>query len=93
MTIESDADIVEIILKMAQEHGLDADAAHKIEQLVRAEHGGHRVRIPKKKKHLTPEQRQQVYQAGLSDAPTEEIVRSVGIHRSTLYRLMKRGGG
>ena len=93
MTIESDADIVEIILKMAQEHGLDADAAHQIEQLVRAEHGGCRVRIPNKKKHLSAEQRQQIYQAGLSDAPTEEIVRSAGIHRSTLYRLMKRGGG
>lgn len=92
MTIDTDADIVEIILKLAQAEGLSADAAHIIEQRVRAEHGGCRVRIPKKKKHLTSEQRQQVYQAGLTNAPTEEIVRGAGIHRSTLYRLMKRGG-
>lgn len=91
MSIESDADIVEIILQMAQAAGLDADAAHQIEQLVRAEHGGCRVRIPKRKKHPTPEQRAQIYAEGLSSLPTEEIVDKHGITRRTLYRLMKRG--
>lgn len=91
MTIESDADIVELILRMAQEHGLDADAAYKIEQLVRSEHGGCRVRIPKRKKHLSPEQRDQLYRDGLSSMSTTEIIEKYQIDRSTLYRHMKRG--
>lgn len=92
MSIDVDADIVEIIIKLAEAEGLSADAAHHIEQVVRAQYGGLRVRIPKRKKHLTPEQRQQVFQEGLSDKPTEEITNQFRIDRATLYRIMKRGG-
>lgn len=72
--------------------GLDADAARLIESQIREEYGGLRVRIPKRKKHLTPERRQQAYQDGLSNLPTEEITSKYRIDRATLYRLMKRGG-
>lgn len=92
MNHDSDPDIVEIILRACQAGGLDADAAHLIEQNIRADYGGLRVRIPKKKKHLTPEQRQQAYQDGLSNLPTEEITSKYRIDRATLYRLMKQGG-
>jgi DNA invertase Pin-like site-specific DNA recombinase len=88
---DPEPDIVEIILRACQAGGLDADAAQQIEHTIRATYGGLRVRIPKRKKHLTPEQRQQVYQAGLSNAPNEEITNKYRIDRATLYRLMKRG--
>lgn len=91
MSVDSDLDIVELILLMAQAEGLSADAAHQIEQAVRAEHGGERVRIPKRKKHMTPEQRTKVYEDGLSNLPTDEITNKHRIGRATLYRLMKRG--
>lgn len=92
MSTESNADIVEIILRLAQAEGLSADAAHQIEQLVRTEHGGERVRIAKRKKHLTDAQRAEVYADGLSNQSTEEIAGKYGISRATLYRYMKRGG-
>ena len=72
MNHDPEPDIVEIIMLACQAGGLDADAAHQIEHTIRAAYGGLRVRIPKKKKHLTTEQRQQVYLDGLTNAPTEE---------------------
>lgn len=92
MNYDSDPDIVEIIIRACQADGLDADAALRIEHTIRAQFGGLRVRIPKKKKHLTQEQRQQVYQAGLTNMPNEEITTRFKIDRATLYRVMKRGG-
>lgn len=70
-----------------------ADLARQIEVDVRAQYGGLRVRIPKRKKHLSPTERQDVYRQGLGDAATHDITGHAGIHRATLYRLMKRGGG
>lgn len=93
MNLDPDPDIVEIILLACKAGGLDPDAAHIIEGKIRAEYGGLRVRIPKKKKHLTQEQRQQVYQDGITNVPTAEIISKYRIDRATLYRLMKRGGG
>lgn len=84
-------DIVELIMRLAQAEGLNADAAHHIEQQIRTEYGGMRVRIPKRKKHLTPEQRVQLYRDGLSNMSTEEITEKYKIDRSTVYRYMKRG--
>ncbi|KRB73453.1 hypothetical protein [Noviherbaspirillum sp. Root189] len=92
MSVDCEADIVEIIIKLAQAEGLTDAAALQIEQAVRTQYGGLRVRIPKKKKHLTPEQRQQVYRDGLSNKATTEITSKHGIDRATLYRIMKRGG-
>jgi DNA invertase Pin-like site-specific DNA recombinase len=91
MSIDADEDIVEIIIKLAQAEGLNSDAAHSIEKLVRAEYGGLRVRIPKKKKHLKIELQREIYQDGLTNTPTQEIIDKHGISRRTLYRLMKRG--
>ena len=68
------------------------DLARQVEIEVRAQYGGLRVRIPKRKKHLSHEERQAVYRQGLADAPELEITDQSGIHRATLYRLMKRGG-
>lgn len=72
--------------------GLSAEVTRQVEAEVRAEYGGLRVRIPKRKKHMSAEERGAVYEQGLGAAPTPEIVGNAGIHRATLYRLMKRGG-
>ncbi len=82
-------DIVEIIMRACQEGGLNADVAHMIEDRVRGQYGGLRFRIPKKKKHLTPEERALAFLDGASNMPTEEITKKHKISRATLYRLMK----
>lgn len=84
-------DIVEFMLNLMRAEGLDPDSAHQIEHVTRQQFGGLRVHITKKKR-LTPEQRQQAYQDGLTNAPTAEITSKYKIGRATLYRLMKQGG-
>lgn len=91
MSEDPDPDIVEIILLACRAAGLDADVAHTIEHTIRTEYGGLRVRIPKRRKHMTAVQRQQVYQDGLSNKPTDEITSKYKIGRATLFRLMKKG--
>lgn len=70
---------------------LTREQEKEIEREIRTEYGGQRVRIPKRGKHLTPEQRQEVYRQGLTSASEREILDGSGISRRTLYRLMKRG--
>ena len=76
-----DADILRVVLERvsvllpeAARPGLVA-----LEVELRAQYGGLRVRIPKRKKHLTAAQR---------DA---ELTDKHGVHRATLYRTVKRG--
>ncbi len=97
LNTDPEPDIVLEILQRVQaavpaQH-FTADLARQIEVDVRAQYGGLRVRIPKRKKHLTPEARQEVYRQGLSEMPTQHVTSDAGIHRATLYRLMKRGSG
>lgn len=91
MNTDLDPDIVEVIILACQASGLDADAAHMIETRIRAEYGGLRVRIPKRKKHPTPQEREMVVADGITNMSNEEITAKHGISRATLYRLMKRG--
>lgn len=71
---------------------LTREQERDIEREIRLEYGGMRVRIAKRGKHLTPEQRREVFRQGLSSASDREIIEDRGISRATLYRLMKRGG-
>lgn len=99
---ERDVDIVLVILDLVRKSAptVTPDQTRDIEQAVRAQYGGMRARIAKRKTHKTQEQREQVaqdvrvvqdtlakYQA---KAPIDQIAESSGIHRSTLYRLLKR---
>lgn len=72
--------------------GFSAALASQIEQELRAEYGGLRVRIPKRGKYLTPDQRQAVFTDGLTAMPTTELTTKHKISRATLYREMKKGG-
>ena len=91
MINDADPDIIDIIMLACKAGGLAVDAALRIEDNIRAEYGGVRVRIPKTKKHMTGAQRQQAYQDGLTGMPTADITTKYKIDRATLYRLMKRG--
>ena len=70
----------------------DAQAA-MVESEVRAELGGLRVRIPKRRKHLSEEQRQAIFKEAMSSDTDAEITERHGIHRATLYRMLKREVG
>lgn len=91
---EPEPDIVTIMLQrvIAMAPGFTAALARQVEQELRAEYGGMRVRIPKYGKRLTPEQRQAAFQDGLTGMPTHEVTAKHKISRATLYREMKKGG-
>lgn len=91
---DPDPDIVLVILEMVRqaEPAFSPEKAREIEDQVRAQYGGIRTRIPKRKKHPTPELRAKVFQEALTTVSTESIVEGNGISRRTLYRYLKRGG-
>jgi len=90
-----DPDIVTVILQkvVAMAPGFSAALAEQIEAQVRKEYGGQRIFVPKVGKRMTPEQRQAVFQDGLSAMDSAEIIEKHKISKSTLYRVMKNGGG
>lgn len=91
---DQDPDVVAYTLQMviAMAPGFSAALARQIEERVKGEFGGRRLFLPKGAKRLTPEQRQAVFQDGLTAMPTGEITEKHQIHRATFYRLMKQGG-
>jgi DNA invertase Pin-like site-specific DNA recombinase len=93
--LDPEPDILQVVLLRvrAAAPALTDAQAQQIEESVRAELGGLRGRIPKRKKHPTPEQRQAIFQAAMGNATDTEITQSHGIGRATLYRYIKRGGG
>lgn len=90
MSADQDPDIVEVILAACKEAGLDPGVAYGIENRIRAEYGGLRVRIPKRKKHPTAEARDLVVADAFSSMSTEEITIKHSISRATLYRMIKK---
>lgn len=90
MKESSGADILELIIRLAQAEGLPEEAAQIIEQTVRSEYGGQRVFIPKRKKG--EHARRQAFADAVSNLPTKEVTERHGISRATLYRMLKRGG-
>jgi len=67
--------------------------AQQVEAEARAELGGLRARIPKRGKHPSAEQRKAIFNEAMGTATDAEITERHGIHRATLYRMLKRGGG
>ncbi len=88
-------DIILVVLQRvrAVNPGLTDEQAHQIETALKAEYGGQRVRIPKRKKHPSPEQRRAVFDEAInSDESDADITSRHGISRRSLYRYVKRGG-
>ena len=68
------------------------EIAQQIEADLKARHGGRRVRINKRGKYLTDEQREAMVKDALNPTVSdEEITQRHGIHRATMYRMLKRG--
>lgn len=90
-----DPDIVQVVLQRVSEitPGFNEQLAAKVDQEVRAKYGGLRVRIPKRGKYLTREQKEKAYQDALSNMPTTEVLKTHRISLATLKRLVKKGPG
>lgn len=86
-------DIVLVVLQRvrAQVPGIEEAVIRQVEAEVRAEFGGLRVRIPKRKKHPTAAQRAAVLHDAMTPASDSEITGRHGISRASLYRYLKRG--
>ena len=83
--------LAELLMRVAaMSPGFPPDVLARVEQALRTEYGGMRVRIPKRRKNLTPEQREALFKDGLTAMKTPEIVAKHKISRATLYREMKR---
>ena len=91
---EAEPDIVAELLRMvaAMSPSLPREHLDQIEQSMRTEYGGLRVRIPKRAKYMTPEQREALFRDGLTNMTTPQIITKHKISRATLYREMKKGG-
>jgi transcriptional regulator of acetoin/glycerol metabolism len=92
---DHEPDIVLVILQLVRlvNPSVTSEEAQRVEQQVRDEYGGLRTRIAKRKKHMSQEQRARLFREALTDGrPTDELAAAAGIHRSTFYRNMKRGG-
>lgn len=94
---DREPDLVLLILDMvsAVVPGLTPEQVRGIEQDVRGQYGGIRVRIAKRGKHPTPERRKKIMLDALDEAlattPTDQIAQANGISRRSLYRYMKNG--
>jgi len=88
-------DIVALVLQKVIEMspGFSQALARQIEQDIKEQHGGQRLFVPKGAKRLTPEQRKSVFQDGLTQLSDHEIVEKHQISKTTLWRIMKSGGG
>lgn len=58
-----------------------------------AHYGGQRYFVPKGAKRMTTEQRQAVFADGLTAMDDDEIIKKHKISKTTLWRVMKSGGG
>lgn len=90
-----DPDVVAYTLQcvIAMAPGFSAALAKQIEERVKGEYGGRRLFLPKGAKRLTPEQRQAVFKDGITAMPEEAITQKHHISKTTLWRIMKSGGG
>ena len=77
---------------VAMAPGFSAALASQIEQELRTGYGGQRLYINKRGKRLTLQQRQMLYEDGLSNMATAEITTKHKISLRTLERQMKKGG-
>ena len=93
--LDEDPDIVLVVLQhvRAVTPGFDDAVAARIEQDVRARYGGLRVRIPKRAKYLTEDQKRAAYRDAVSNMPTPEVLKRHKISLATLYRLAKKPPG
>mgnify|MGYP000314117018 CR=1 FL=1 len=94
--LDPEPDLLLVVLQRVRllAPGLTDAQAAMVESEVRAELGGLRVRIPKRRKHLSEEQRQAIAREALAATDTDaQITERHRIGRASLYRYLKRGTG
>lgn len=86
-------DIVAETLRRVRARGFSEKDAQEVEAEMKAEFGGQRVRIPKRKKHPSPEQRKAIFDEAIGCTDSDkEITSRHGISRRSLYNYIKRAG-
>jgi len=92
---DPDPDVVAYTLQVALAlvPGLTAEHAKQIEDDVKNKYGGRRFYIPKGAKRPTPGQRAAMFKDGLTRMTDSEIIEKHQISKTTLWRIMKSGGG
>lgn len=92
---DPEPDVVAYTLQMvvAMAPGFSAALVRQIEERVRADLGGRRLYVPKRGKHLTPEQRDAVYRDGLTAKTDIEIAAEHGICKRSIANIMKESRG
>ena len=66
-----------------------------VEAQVRIQYGGLRVRILKRKKYMTPQQRQEISNRAMQDTTSsnKQLIQEAGISRRHWYEIIKKRGG
>jgi len=91
---DPEPDIVLVVLQRLCHYlpgAIPPDLLTQVEGEIKTQYGGQRVRIPKRRKHLTPQERAHVYTQGLTAATDQQIQADTGASRATIYRIMKTG--
>lgn len=91
MTEDKDPDIINLVLQACKAEGLDPAIANEIEKKICEQYGGRTVYVTKKPRAQNQDKAKKIFNEGLSNKPTEQIIKENGISRATLYRYMKRG--
>ena len=91
---EREPDIVLVVLQRMRHYlpsAITTELLTQIEGEIKTQYGGQRVRIPKRRKHLSPQDKAAVYAQGLTKATDQQIQTDTGVSRATIYRIMKSG--
>jgi transcriptional regulator of acetoin/glycerol metabolism len=94
--LDPEPDILQVVIHRVREllPAITDEQAQQVETEARADLGGLRARVPKRKKHLSNEQRQSIAREAIAATSTDqEITERHGIGRATLYRYVKMGSG
>lgn len=92
--LDPEPDILQVVMqrvRAAIATPITEEQAATIEDQIRSELGGLRVRIPKRRKHPTRSEREEIFKDALGSASDAEITGRYRISRRSLYRYMKRG--
>lgn len=90
--VVKEPDLLQVVLLRvrARVEDLDEQTLREIEAEIRAEHGGERVRIAKRRPHLTEGERAELVSRATGPESDQALTSSFGISRATLYRALKR---
>lgn len=94
--LDPEPDLLQVVIqRLRAKVQLTDEQAQALDAEARAELGGLRVRIAKRRKHLTDEQRAAIAREALSSTDTsdDDLAARHGISRRSLIRYVKRGVG